>query len=45
MGVLLNQLETDLEVKHKKLGASDSLYEAMLVLKLSIIEIHGKSGR
>jgi hypothetical protein len=45
MTALLNQLETDPEVKRKKLEASDALYESMVVLKLSITEIHGKAGR
>lgn len=45
MKVLLNQLETDTEVKSKKLDASSSRYDTMEVLKLEITEIHGKSGR
>ncbi|MDR3245809.1 MAG: hypothetical protein LBT50_05185, partial [Prevotellaceae bacterium] len=45
MQVLLNQLETDTEIKSKKLDAPPALYETMEVLKLEITEIHGKSGR
>jgi nitroimidazol reductase NimA-like FMN-containing flavoprotein (pyridoxamine 5'-phosphate oxidase superfamily) len=43
--ILLNHLETDAEVKSSKLDAPLSMYENMMVLKLEILEIHGKAGR
>ncbi|GHT07890.1 MFS transporter [Bacteroidia bacterium] len=45
MKILLNHLETDTEVKSKKLDAPLSMYENMMVLKLEILEIYGKAGR
>ncbi|MCL2327886.1 MAG: pyridoxamine 5'-phosphate oxidase family protein [Bacteroidetes bacterium] len=43
--ILLNHLETDTEIKSEKLKSSFSLYENMVVLKLTITELHGKAGR
>jgi nitroimidazol reductase NimA-like FMN-containing flavoprotein (pyridoxamine 5'-phosphate oxidase superfamily) len=45
MKILLNQLETDTAVKSKKTDMIASHSEMMVVLKLEITEIHGKSGR
>jgi len=45
MNVILNQLENDTDIIEKKLNSSQSLYEKMVVLKLEVSQICGKSGR
>ena len=45
MGVLLNHLESDAVIIKDKLLKSSDYYSKMVVLKLDIVQIHGKEGR
>ena len=45
MRVLLNHLENQPEIINEKLVKSDDFYSKMEILRLDIIEIHGKAGR
>lgn len=45
MRILLNHLENDKNVIKEKMVKSDEYYSKMEVLKLDIIQIHGKAGR
>ena len=45
MQILLNHLENDVNVIKEKIMKSDEYYSKMEVLKLDIIQIHGKAGR
>jgi len=45
MQVLLNHLENKQEVKAEKLLKSEGYYSKMEVLRLDIVQIHGKTGR
>lgn len=44
MEILLNHLENNTDVIKKKLAKSDEFYSKMGVLRLDIIQIHGKAG-
>lgn len=45
MGIILNHLESDGVVIKDKLLKSNDYYSKMAVLKLDILQIHGKEGR
>lgn len=45
MSVLLNHLETQPEIITEKLLKSDNFYSKMEILRLDIVQIHGKAGR
>lgn len=45
MDILLNHLESDTDIVKDKAIKSEGYYSKMEVLKLSIIQIHGKQGR
>lgn len=45
MEILLNHLETDSGIVKEKAIMSEGYFSKMVVLKLSILQIHGKQGR
>lgn len=45
MNVLLKHLESDLDIVKEKALKSEAFYSSMVVLKLTITQIHGKQGR
>jgi len=45
MNILLNHLENKPQIIQDKLSKSDSFYYKMELLRLDIIQIHGKAGR
>jgi hypothetical protein len=45
MGILLNHLEQDSKVIEDKLIKSEEYCSKMEVLRLDILQIHGKAGR
>jgi nitroimidazol reductase NimA-like FMN-containing flavoprotein (pyridoxamine 5'-phosphate oxidase superfamily) len=45
MTILLNHLESDSTVIREKIIKSDAAYSTMAVLRLDILQIHGKAGR